>query len=120
MCSFALLIQKNLNQYSLKNLSDGSEKLVDLEIADNLDPIGYMFFSGFDSKMNSIKKVLNFAMNGSKKDLNFLLLASLIGSVLGLLIPILTGVMFDDVIPTADKSLHFEVFIILLMIGLKI
>lgn len=112
------LIQKKLNKYILKNLADGSEKIVDSEVAENLEPIGYMFFSGFDSKMNSIKKVLSFAMNGSKKDLNLLLLASLIGSVLGLLIPILTGVMFDDVIPTADKSLHFEVFIILLMIGL--
>lgn len=112
------LIQKKLNTYILKNIADGSEKIVDSKVAETLEPIGYMFFSGFDKKMNSIKRVLNFAMNGSKKDLNLLLLAALIGSVLGMLIPILTGIMFDDVIPTADKSLHFEVFIILLMIGI--
>jgi NHLM bacteriocin system ABC transporter ATP-binding protein len=112
------LIQKTSNSYLLKNLATGFETIVNNEIAESLEPIGYMFFSGFDGKMNSIKKVLGFAMNGLKKDAKLLILASLSGSLIGLLIPVLSGIIFDDVIPTADRSIHFEVFGIMIIISL--
>ena len=111
------LIQKKANQYLLKNLQNNTEEIVNYKIAENLEPFAYMFFSGFDKKMNSIKRVLSFAMKEVKKDLRFLIIAAFAGSLLGLLIPILSGIMFDDVIPTADRSLHFEVFGILIIIG---
>ncbi|TDW51687.1 ATP-binding cassette subfamily C protein [Flavobacterium sp. 270] len=112
------LIQKTSGSYWIKNLATGSESVVNDEIAASLEPIGYMFFSGFDVKMDSIKKVLNFAMNGVKKDAKLLILASFAGSVIGLLIPILAGIIFDDVIPTADRSIHVEIFAIMIIIGL--
>nr|WP_314837791.1 NHLP bacteriocin export ABC transporter permease/ATPase subunit [uncultured Flavobacterium sp.] len=111
------LIQKNSTTYLIKNFSKGTETIVNNEIADTLEPIGYMFFSGFDVKMDSIKKVLNFAMNGVKKDARLLLVASLLVSLIGLLIPILSGMIYDDVIPTADKSIHLEIFMIMIIIG---
>lgn len=111
------LIQKNSSQYILKNLQTNTETTVNNEVAETLEPIAYMFFSGFDVKMTSIKKVLGFAMQGAKRDTKFLIIAALAGSLIGLLVPILSGVMFDDVIPTADRSLHFEIFGILLVIG---
>ncbi|MFH6991520.1 NHLP bacteriocin export ABC transporter permease/ATPase subunit [Flavobacterium sp. FlaQc-48] len=112
------LIQKTSGSYWIKNVATGSESIVNNEIADSLEPIGYMFFSGFDVKMDSMKKVLNFAMNGVKKDAKLLILASLAGSLIGLLVPILSGVIFDDIIPTADRSIHVEIFSIMIMIGL--
>lgn len=111
------LIQKSSSQYILKNLQTNAETTVNNEVAETLEPIAYMFFSGFDVKMTSIKRVLGFAMQGAKRDLKFLIIAALAGSLIGLLVPILSGVMFDDVIPTADRSLHFEIFGILLIIG---
>ncbi|MBB4807357.1 ATP-binding cassette subfamily C protein [Chryseobacterium defluvii] len=112
------LLQKNSDSYILKDLSTGEETDVNNEVADTLEPIGYMFFSGFDGKMSSIKKVAGFALKGVKKDAKVLALAALAGSLIGLLVPILSGKMYDDVIPTADRSLHVEVFMILIMIGL--
>ncbi|MFZ4931646.1 NHLP bacteriocin export ABC transporter permease/ATPase subunit [Chryseobacterium sp. Mn2064] len=112
------LLQIKSDSYVLKNLSTGEEVLVNDEVADTLEPIGYMFFSGFDVKMTSLKKVAGFAIRGVKKDAKFLILAALSGSLIGLLVPILAGMMYDDVIPTADRSLHTEVFVIMLMIGL--
>ncbi len=112
------LIQKTSDTYLIKNLCKGTESIINQEIAEKLEPIGYMFFSGFNVKMNSMKKVLNFAMNGVKKDAKLLILASFAGSLIGLLIPILSGIIFDDVIPTADRSIHFEVFSIMIIIGL--
>ncbi|UKB83901.1 NHLP bacteriocin export ABC transporter permease/ATPase subunit [Chryseobacterium sp. MEBOG06] len=112
------LLQATSSSYILKDLSTGIETIINNEIAETLEPIGYMFFSGFDGKMTSVKKVANFAIKGVKKDAKVLILAALAGSVIGLLVPILSGMMYDDVIPTADKSLHTEVFTIMVMIGL--
>lgn len=112
------LLQKTSNSYIIKDLSTGVESLVNNEIAETLEPIGYMFFSGFDGKMTSIKKVVNFAIKGVKKDAKALVLAALVGSLIGLLVPVLSGKIYDDVIPAADRSLHVEVFVIMIIIGL--
>ncbi|PTX62148.1 NHLM bacteriocin system ABC transporter ATP-binding protein [Kordia periserrulae] len=112
------LIQDSSYSYLLKDVTTGEAIKVNHEIADQLEPICYMFFYGFGEIMTSIKKIGNFAAQGIKKDAKYLLLAAFAGSIIGLLIPILSGVMFDDVIPSADKSLHFEIFAIMLMLGL--
>lgn len=112
------LLQKTAESYVLKDLSTGQESIINHEIADTLEPIGHMFFSGFDGKMSSIKKVFSFAIRGVEKDAKILIFAAFAGSLIGLLVPMLAGMMYDDVIPTADKSLHSEVFTIMIMIGL--
>ncbi|MEY4540170.1 MAG: hypothetical protein RLZZ306_1927, partial [Bacteroidota bacterium] len=112
------LLQKTSTSYTLKDLSTGTESIINYEIAETLEPIGYMFLSGFDGKMSSVKKVFSFALKGVEKDAKILMFAALVGSLIGLLVPMLSGMMYDDVIPTADKSLHLEVFSIMIMIGL--
>lgn len=111
------LLQSTSAKYILKDLSTGRETTVNNEIAETLEPIGYMFFSGFDGKMTSVKKVAGFALKGVKKDAKILMAAALAGSLIGLLVPVLSGIMYDDVIPAADRSLHKEIFIIMVMIG---
>lgn len=112
------LLQKTSSSYTIKDLSTGNESVVDHQIAESLEPIGYMFFSGFDDTMTSVKKVLSFALRSVEKDAKLLILATLAGSLIGLLVPILSGVMYDEVVPTADRSLHLQVFTILVMIAL--
>lgn len=112
------LIQDTSNSYLIKDVSTEEVKKVTYEIADQLEPISYMFFYGFNDSMTSVKKMAKFALQGIKKDFKYLILAAFAGSILGLLIPILSGVMFDDVIPDADKSLHVEIFIIMLALGI--
>ncbi|MFC3811779.1 NHLP bacteriocin export ABC transporter permease/ATPase subunit [Lacihabitans lacunae] len=112
------LIQKSPTSYTLINAQLGTETIVNNDIASTLEPIGFMFLAGFDGKMTSIKKVFSFAIKGVEKDGKTLILAALLGSLIGLIVPVLSGMMYDDVIPTADRSLHFEVFALMIMIGL--
>ncbi|WP_420551238.1 NHLP bacteriocin export ABC transporter permease/ATPase subunit [Tenacibaculum aiptasiae] len=112
------LIQNTSTSYILKDVSKGEEHLVNYEVVEQLEPISYMFFYGFNDTMTSVKRIAKFVSQGIKKDLKYLVLAAFFGSLIGLLVPILSGVVFDDVIPTADKSLHFEVFAIMLILGL--
>ncbi|AUC16919.1 NHLP bacteriocin export ABC transporter permease/ATPase subunit [Tenacibaculum sp. SZ-18] len=112
------LIQQTPTSYVMKDVVTGNEEVVDYKIAEELDPISYMFFYGFEGTISSVREIGNFAIQGVKKDGRFLMIAAFIGSLVGLLVPILSGVMFDDVIPTADKSLHIEVLVIMVMLAL--
>ena len=77
-----------------------------------------MFFAGFDGKMSSVRKVVSFAIKGVENNAKLLILSALAGSLIGLLIPILSGVMYDEVVPTADRALPIQVSVIMCMIGL--
>lgn len=111
------LIQHTAGSYLLKDVSTGKTQNVTYETAALLEPISYMFFYGFNDHMTSVKKIAAFALQGIKNDFKYLIVAAFAGSLIGLLVPVLSGVMFDDVIPAADESLHFEVFAIMLVIG---
>lgn len=112
------LIQKDAKSYVFRDVETKREEIVNNDFAETLEPIAYMFFFAFDSKMTSLKKIMNFAIQGVKSDAKYLILAAFAGSLLGLLVPILSGIMFDDVIPTADRGMLFEVFGIMLIIGI--
>jgi len=112
------LIQKRQNQYLMIDLHTNDEKLVDQHTAAQLDPAAFMFFFSFATKMDSLSKIWKFTIHGVKKDAKFLILAAFAGSLIGLLVPIFSGKMFDDVIPTADRSMLLEVFSLMIIIGI--
>jgi NHLM bacteriocin system ABC transporter ATP-binding protein len=113
----ALIQQKN-RKYLLKTAKDPKGRIVDKQVADELDPIAYMFFYSFETKMDSVKKIGAFAIKGLKRDIGLIILAALAGSFLGIFTPILSGLLFDDVIPQADRSFLVEVVSIMVIVGL--
>lgn len=111
------LIQKNPGTYLLKNPADRTSEELTVETAKELEPIAYMFFYSFQERMTSLGKLWNFAIQGLRRDASLLILAALSGSVIGMLTPILSGILFDDVIPQADRGFLVEVFSIMFLIG---
>ena len=112
------LVQKRGGGYLLKDPETKEIVEVDEEVSATLDPVSYMFLYSFDQKMTTVAKLWNFAIKGLKKDAIWILVASLAGSLIGLIIPIVTGIMYDDVIPQADESFLFEVVGILVLIAI--
>lgn len=111
------LIQSQSGDYVIKDPKNRTSVPLTEELAAEIDPISYMFFYSFDEQITSLRKLWNFAIKGLKKEGSFILLAALAGSLLGLLVPILSGILFDDVIPHADRSFLWEIFGIMVMIG---
>ncbi|MEL7220553.1 MAG: NHLP bacteriocin export ABC transporter permease/ATPase subunit, partial [Bacteroidota bacterium] len=111
------LIQTASGEYHMKNAASRTSVKVTEEIAHSLDPVAYMFLYAFSEKMSSIKKIGRFAIKGLQVDASFIIMAALAGSLIGLLTPILSGILFDDVIPQADRSFLWEVFAIMLVIA---
>jgi NHLM bacteriocin system ABC transporter ATP-binding protein len=112
------LIQNQGGGYTIKNPVTKKNEKVTEEIAQNLEPISYMFLYSFDEQMTSIKKIGSFAIKGLKIDATYIILAAFAGSLIGLLVPILSGILFDDVIPQADRSFLWEVFGIMMIIAI--
>ncbi|AEE48574.1 NHLP bacteriocin export ABC transporter permease/ATPase subunit [Haliscomenobacter hydrossis] len=112
------LIQGAGRQYSLQNPTDHTSIPVTEEVAHRLQPTAYMFLYSFQKQISSIKQIGQFAMKGLRADGAYIIIAALAGSLIGLLTPLLSGVLFDDVIPQADRSFLWEVFAIMLVIAL--
>lgn len=111
------LIQE-AGEYSLQNPADRTTLPVTEELAHRLQPTAYMFLYSFQEQISSIKQIGQFAVQGLRADLTYIIVAALAGSLIGLLTPMLSGVLFDDVIPQADRSFLWEVFAIMLVIAL--
>lgn len=112
------LIQGTSGKYSLQNPADRTTLPVTEELAHRLQPTAYMFLYSFREQISSIKQIGQFAIQGLQSDIIYIILAALAGSLIGLLTPSLSGVLFDDVIPQADRSFLWEVFAIMLVIAL--
>ena len=112
------LIQKKSQSYVMKSVGKKETPEITDEIASKLDPIAYMFFYAFDQQMTSVRKIGAFALKGLKKDLWLIIAAAFCGSLLGLFTPILSGVLFDDVIPQADRGFLVEVIGIMIVVGI--
>jgi NHLM bacteriocin system ABC transporter ATP-binding protein len=110
--TLALIPDKN-NYIAYNTHTQTSQKVDDI-FAKKLDKVAYIFYPSFENKALSTQDILNFALGKNKKDITQVLLWGLIGSTLGLLIPILTGILFDEVIPNAAKNQIWQIGLALL------
>ncbi|MDD2710525.1 MAG: NHLP bacteriocin export ABC transporter permease/ATPase subunit [Verrucomicrobiae bacterium] len=63
---------------------------------------GYMFYRPFAEKIVKAGEVLRFGLRGCGKDIRTALWMGIFSGLLGLLMPFVTGKVFDDVIPNAE------------------
>lgn len=111
------LIQNDVKGYNAQTVEMRVPGDVDSDLLNRLDAVAYMFLYAFDKPMSKISELWNFGIRGLKKDAFFILLAAFSGSLLALLTPILSGVLFDDVIPNADRPFLLEIVLIMCVIG---
>src|SRR5262249_29144970 len=67
-----------------------------------LDPFAYSFFRALPDRAIGAMEVLRFGLRGSARDLVMVLLTGVALGFLGLAFPIVTGVVFDSIIPAAN------------------
>lgn len=111
------LIPRSPRSYMLHNPQSGEVKKVTAVLAAQIHPGGYMFYRPFENKALSMTDLLKFGMKNQKYNLTFLLISGGLVSLLGLVLPILTGYIFDYVIPNSARSQLLVVSIVLLIIG---
>ncbi len=98
------LIPTSPGKYDYINPAGSIRKKVTAETAASLEIEAFQFYRPFPDQPIKGFDLIRFGLKSCSKDLIFILFAGLIGGLLSLLVPVLTGKIFDLVIPQTDKN----------------
>lgn len=108
------------NKYKVYDVIDNKEMTLTEELAKEIIPLGTMFYRPFPNRKLTYKDLFLFGVAAAwKRDIVKLLLATLVASLIGLLLPELNRWIFDDYIPEGDGIQLFQMGMLVLsfMIG---
>ncbi len=108
------------NKYRIYDVKNHEDMLLTPEFAKEIIPRGTMFYRPFPNKKLTYKDVFIFGMAAAwKRDIIKLLAATLIASLIGLLLPELNQWIFDDYIPEGDwvQLVQMGMLVLSFMIG---
>ncbi len=97
------LLPRSAGSYELADPADGRRVPVDERMAEGLSPMAFAFYPAFGDRALKVWEVFKFGFQGVRGDLAMVMVLALGGVLLGLVVPIVTGLIFDQVIPSADR-----------------
>lgn len=102
--------------YKIYNPDTLRELIVDEEKASQIKPFAYTFYRSFSDKSLSLFDILRFGIASCwKSDFVLLILAGMLGGLLGLALPKATGIIYDIVIPESETGQIFQIGFLLLV-----
>ncbi|WP_172677051.1 ABC transporter transmembrane domain-containing protein [Salidesulfovibrio brasiliensis] len=108
------LLPVSARSYSLHIPETGETTPVTKELLEELEPVAYTFYRPLPDKKLGMRDILTFGLRGCRKDLAWVAgLGATIG-LIGLVTPLLTRTIFNDVIPGADKDRLMQIVAILI------
>lgn len=100
--------------YRLHDPSERSTTRVDQAVADSLEPFAFSFYRPFPDTALRLRDVLRFALRGGRRDGVVVAAMIVCAALVGMVPAIATGVLFNTVIPGAQRSELLQMTIILL------
>jgi ATP-binding cassette subfamily C protein len=97
------LLPVSLGRYVIHDTVSGSQTDVSADSASRLSAEAVVFYRSFPYKVLALGDLLGFGLRNSGKDVLSVPLLGLTAAFLGLLIPIAAGVIFNTIIPAADR-----------------
>jgi NHLM bacteriocin system ABC transporter ATP-binding protein len=91
---------------------------LDERTAAQVGPTAFMIYRPFPSEPLKPMDVLRFGLYGCRPDVMTALAAALLGAVLGLVLPFATGMLFESIIPGADRGQLMQMTLVLLAVAL--
>lgn len=112
------LVPVTPKKYALYNPADESRVTVDTAVAESIKAQAYTFYRPLPTKINNYKDLLRYLADSIwKADAGMVLLMGVLGGLLGLLTPVITGIVFDRVIPDGEKQLLIQIGFLLIAIA---
>jgi NHLM bacteriocin system ABC transporter ATP-binding protein len=72
-------------------------------VAKDLKEVAYVFYRPFPARQIKVADLFAFALRGGRRDIVAIVLMGIATGLLAMLTPILTGIIFDDIIPGAQR-----------------
>ena len=108
------LLPASSGSYIVCDPADGTRGRVTAAVASTLAPRAYTFYRSFPTGRLSLKDVLRFGVHGCRRDLFLTVSLGLGGGLLALVAPVVTGAMFNSIIPGAERDQLLQATLILL------
>jgi NHLM bacteriocin system ABC transporter ATP-binding protein len=102
------LIPQKSGQYQVFYPETQQFKSFTPEFSEQLSPRAYSFYRIFPDKKLKVADVFLFALRGQKSDITRLLLAQVFIGLLGLFVPIATGIILDTAVPNANLGILWQ------------
>lgn len=101
------LIPMGTTDYEMVDPATGSKAVVTAELAQTLNPRALMFYRPLPTGVLALGDILRFvAASCTMQDISMILVMGLAGGLLTLVTPLAIGVIFQDIIPGADREQH--------------
>ncbi len=97
------LLPTSTHAYELADPIARTRQTISMDLAQSLKPLAFTFYRSLPNRALNVWDVVKFGLQGTRKDIITVLLIGLGGGLLGLLTPIATGVIFDTIIPGAER-----------------
>ncbi|NIS83196.1 MAG: NHLP bacteriocin export ABC transporter permease/ATPase subunit, partial [Anaerolineales bacterium] len=88
------------------------------EVDSRLSPFAYTFYRPFPNRMLTARDVLRFGLQGNEDDLLKVVLMGAAAGLLSLLPPVATKLIFNTIIPAAERGLLFQIGLALFLVAL--
>ncbi len=114
------LLPRTANSYMVHDPVTGEKTVVNDQVAEKLSPFAAMFYRPFASRAVSAWDMLKFGLHGRGRDLQTIVLAGIVVSLLSLMIPIATGLIFNAIIPNAAQGQLWQLGLVMVVISLAV
>ncbi len=98
------LIPLSPGQYEIHDPASQMKSLANFETASQVKPFAFTFYRPFPDKVMTLTDIMVFGReNCWRQDFVMVSLMGILGGLLGLVVPVATGIVFDTVIPGGEK-----------------
>jgi NHLM bacteriocin system ABC transporter ATP-binding protein len=102
------------SSYEMFNPVTRTRTPVDAILADKLSYFGQMFYRPFPDTKLTGWQVLRFGARGIERDLLTMLAMGFLGGLVATVTPLMTGIIFDNLIPSSDRGQLLQIGVVVL------
>ena len=114
------LIPSAAGGYKILDPLENTEKKVTKERASYISPEAFIFYKPFPPIILNLKNLLQFELKNCRKDFLSFITAGIMAGILGMFVPVATGIIFDAIIPGAEINQLTELAIALLVCSVSV
>jgi NHLM bacteriocin system ABC transporter ATP-binding protein len=114
------LLPESTRGYTLYDPVAQTATPVNAEIAASLSQFATMFYRPFPAKSLSVGDIVRFGLHGTRRDLLTIALMAVLAGLLGTLAPVLTGIIFDRILPSAQRAQLLQVALVLFVSAVSV
>jgi NHLM bacteriocin system ABC transporter ATP-binding protein len=110
------LLPSSPTSYRLFDPVARTGKSVDAQVAGTLEPFAWQFYRPFPAKKLGLLDLVRLGLDDCRGGFNTILLMGVAAGLLGMALPVATGILFDSVIPGANHPQLLQLFVLMVVV----